>query len=92
MLMATMTRKFSSESFTSLLSWMPSPKPKPRMGPITGEMSIAPIMTGMEFTFRPTDAMMIAQARMKTFGPLNAIFFRMDRLALPWSMSSAMLT
>ena len=38
------------------------------------------------------DAMTIAQARMKTLGPLNAMLFLMERLALPWSMSSDMLT
>ena len=83
MLMDTIIRKFSIDSLTRRLSWMPRPKPKPWMGPITGEMSMAPIMTGIELTFSPTEAIMIAQARMNTLCPLNAMFLRMDRLALP---------
>ena len=62
------------------------------MGPITGDMSIAPMMTGMELTFRPTDAMIIAQARMKTLCPLNAMFFLIERFAPEWSTSSDRLT
>jgi hypothetical protein len=51
------------------------------MGPITGEINIAPMMTGMELTFKPTEAIMMAQAKMKTLVPLKAIFLRMDALA-----------
>ena len=71
MLMTTITAKFRRESLTRVSSCTPRPKPNPRMGDITGEMSIAPMMTGMELTFRPTDAMMIAQMRIMTFGPLK---------------------
>ena len=39
-------------------------------------MSIAPIMTGMEFTLRPTDAMMIAIARIQAFGPRKYMLLR----------------
>ncbi len=68
-LMPTITAKLRSESLSRCLSRTPRLNPNPRMGPITGDMSMAPIITGMELTFRPTDAMIIAQARMKTFGP-----------------------
>jgi hypothetical protein len=51
------------------------------MGPITGEINMAPMMTGMELTFKPTEAMMIAQARMNTLVPLKAMFFRMEVVA-----------
>ena len=91
-LITTITRKFSIESLTSRLSRMPRPNPKPSIGPMTGDMSIAPMMTGMELTFNPTDAMMIAQARMNTLCPLNAMFFLIDRLATEWSTSSDRLT
>ena len=59
------------------------------VGPITGEMSIAPIMTGIELTFNPTEAMKMAQARMMTFGPRKAIFFLMAAAAFARSMSSS---
>ena len=39
------------------------------MGPITGEMSIAPIITAVELTLRPTDAMIMEKARIQTLGP-----------------------
>jgi hypothetical protein len=42
---------------------------------------MAPMMTGMELTFKPTEAMMMAQAKMKTLVPLKAMFFLMDEVA-----------
>ena len=81
MLMPTITPKFFNEFFTKSVSSVPRPKPKPRMGPITGETNMAPMMTGMELTFKPTEAMMMAQARMNTFVPLKAMFLRMLVLA-----------
>ena len=63
MLITTMTAKFLSASLTSAVSLVPRPRPNPRIGPITGEMSMAPMITGMELRLRPTDAMMIAHAR-----------------------------
>ena len=80
-LMATMTPKFFSEVFTKLLSSVPKPKPKPKMGPITGEINMAPMMTGMELTLRPTEAMTMAQARMNTLVPLKEMFLRMEARA-----------
>ena len=63
------------------MSLVPRPKANPRMGPITGDMSMAPMITGIELTFKPTEAMMMAHARMKTLGPLNAMLFLMVTLA-----------
>ena len=81
MLMPTITPKFFSESFRRWASSVPRPRPKPKMGPITGETNMAPMMTGMELTFKPTEAMMMAQARMNTLVPLKVMFFRMEVLA-----------
>ena len=63
------------------MSLVPRPKANPRMGPITGEISMAPIITGIELTFKPTEAIIMAHARMKTFGPLKAILLRIILLA-----------
>ena len=68
-LMPTMTARFFSASFTSVVSLVPNPMPNPMIGPMSGEINIAPMITGMEFTFNPTDAMIIAKKRIKTFGP-----------------------
>ena len=35
---------------------------------------MAPIMTAVEFTFNPTEATTIAQAKIQRFDPLNEIF------------------
>jgi hypothetical protein len=53
---------------------MPSAKPAPTIGPIKGEISMAPMITAFEFTLRPTDAITIAQANIHKFGPLKVIF------------------
>ena len=39
------------------------------------------MMTGMELTFRPTEAMMIATARIHAFGPLKSILLLIERSA-----------
>ena len=92
MLITTITTKFLKESLTREVSLIPTPRPKPRIGPITGEMSIAPMITGMELRLRPTAAMMIAQKRMNTLGPRNAIPPRMRWIAASTSTWSFMLT
>ena len=89
---STITPKFLRDSLMRAVSLVPRPRPKPRIGPIRGDMSIAPMMTGMELRFSPTDAMMIAQARMKTFGPRKGTLLRMAVLAAPLSMWSDILT
>ena len=90
--MITITAKFLRASLMSSVSLVPRPRPKPRIGPIRGEMSIAPMMTGIELRFNPTEAMIIAQARMKTLGPRNGTLPRMAVLAAPLSMCSDILT
>lgn len=92
MLIDTMMRKFLSESLTNWLSRIPNPKPKPRMGAITGEISMAPMMTGMEFTLSPTDAMTMAHAKINTLAPRKWMPLRMDSLAPSRSRSSDMFT
>ena len=91
-LIPTITKKLVSACFTSFISLVPRPIPKPRIGPIRGEMSIAPMMTGMELRLSPTDAMIIAQARMKTLAPRKCMFFLMLSLADSTSKSSDILT
>ena len=68
-LIVTMTRRFLPEDFNSLTSFTPRPSPSPKIGPISGEMSIAPITTGIEFTLSPTEAMIVAMARIHALGP-----------------------
>ena len=44
-------------------------KPKPIIGPISGEMSIAPIMTAVELTLSPNDAMKMAKINTQELTP-----------------------
>ena len=80
-LMTTITLKFFNDSFTKRLSSVPRPNPKPKIGPITGETNMAPMMTGMELTFKPTEAIIMAHAKIKTLVPRKAMFLRMEVLA-----------
>ena len=48
-------------------------KPSPRMGPNSGEISIAPITTGVEFAFKPTDAIKIEQISIQAVVPFMDI-------------------
>ena len=61
--------RFFSESLISAVSLVPRPRPSPKIGPMSGDMSMAPMITGMEFTLRPTDAIMMENTRIQTFGP-----------------------
>ena len=50
---------------------MPTDKPSPMIGPIKGEMSMAPITTAVELTFKPNEAMKIAKISTQRFVPLK---------------------
>ena len=45
--------------------------PMPMIGPMSGEMSIAPMMTAVELTFSPSDAMNMAKISTHRLAPLK---------------------
>ena len=47
--------------------------PIPKIGPIKGEINIAPITTAVEFAFKPIEAMKIEQIKIQDVCPLNGI-------------------
>ncbi len=47
--------------------------PRPSIGPIKGEINIAPITTGIEFAFKPTEAIKIEQTKIHEVVPLIEI-------------------
>ena len=49
---------------------------------------MAPITTGVELTFRPTEAMITATARIHALGPLNSMLFLIERSVVSVSMWS----
>ena len=91
-LMQTITSRFFPEDLSRVISLTPSPRPRPNIGPIRGDMSIAPITTGMELTFRPMEAMIVAIARIQAFGPLKYMLPLIAFSAASVSMYPAMFT
>ena len=85
------TARFFSEVTMNFMSLVPSEKPIPKIGPIRGETSIAPMMTGMELTFRPTDAMTTENARIQAFGPRKETLLRIWASAVSVSRCPVML-
>ncbi len=67
---AAMTR-LRTHRLISSKSCTPTPSPMPMIGPMSGEMSMAPMMTAVELVFSPSDAMNIATMRMSMFVPRN---------------------
>ena len=63
--------RLRADECTSLKFCTPRPKPMPMIGPISGEMSIAPIITAVELVFNPSDAMKIANISTTILVPLN---------------------
>ena len=63
-LMDTITRRCFPDDFIRVMSLTPRPRPNPKIGPISGDTSIAPIITGIEFMLSPTEAITMANARM----------------------------
>ena len=78
--------RLRNERFISSKSWMPTARPMPMMGPMSGEMSMAPIITAVELTLRPSEAMKMATMRMRMLMPRNDTPSRMDSSASAWGM------
>ena len=68
-LIPTIIKRFRKAFPIRLVSLIPRPRPTPTIGPIRGDISIAPIITAVELMLRPTDAIMMENARIQTFGP-----------------------
>ena len=47
--------------------------PRPSIGPINGEINMAPITTGIEFAFSPTEATKIEHIKIQAVAPLIEI-------------------
>jgi len=62
---------------------------RPIIGLINGEMSIAPIITAVEFTFNPIDVIKMANIKVHRFAPLKSTFFRKDSIIVDSSALSS---
>lgn len=62
-LITTIISKLNADFFRKEVSLTPRLYPIAMIGPINGDINIAPIITGIELTFRPTDAITMAKAK-----------------------------
>ena len=69
------------------ISFIAIDKPTPKIGPIKGEINIAPITTGIELVFSPIEATKIEQIRIQAVAPLNWILAFISSIVLIWSAS-----
>ena len=88
-LKTTITEKLIIDFLRVSKSLIAIDKPKPKIGPIKGEISIAPITTGIELAFKPTDATKIEQIRIQAFGPLIDMSAFIEFIV--WSLSASFL-
>ena len=70
-LMSVATPKLRAERLSSSTSLMPTASPMPMMGPMRGEMSMAPMMTAGELTLSPSEAMKMAKMSTHRLAPLK---------------------
>ena len=73
----TATPRFFTDLVSNLKSLIPRLNPSPMMGPIRGEINMAPITTAVESTFKPIDAMKMEKMRIQRLNPPNSISFLM---------------
>ena len=64
------------------ISFIAIDKPTPKIGPIKGEINIAPITTGIELVFSPIEATKIEQIRIQAVAPLNWILAFISSIVL----------
>ena len=57
------------------------------IGPISGETNMAPIITAVELTFNPTDAITIAKTKIQTLTPRNSTPLDMEAMVASGSLS-----
>jgi len=74
----TITEKLISDFLRVSKSLIAIDKPKPKIGPINGEISIAPITTGIELAFNPTEATNIEHTSIQALGPFTEISFLIE--------------
>src|SRR5690606_6259987 len=72
-LKTTITVKFFNDLLSVSISLTASENPIPNIGPINGDINIAPMTTAVEFAFKPTEAMKTEHIKIHDVCPLNAI-------------------
>ena len=65
--------KLISDFFSVSISFVAMERPTPKMGPIKGDISMAPITTAVELAFSPTEHTKIEQIKIHAVAPLIEI-------------------
>ena len=60
-------KKLFKDRFINSKSFNPTESPTPMIGPISGQINIAPIITADEFVFKPSEATKVAKIRTQRF-------------------------
>ena len=68
--------RFRKEVLINSKSLIPTPKPIPMIGPIKGEINMAPMITAVEFTLSPREAIKMAKINTQRLLPLKLIPLR----------------
>ena len=89
--MAIIMKRFFNDLRKSSPSEIPIDRPSPMIGPMSGEISMAPMMTAVELTLRPTEAMIIAKKSTHTLSARNSTPLVMLAIVVSESVSSAIL-
>jgi hypothetical protein len=87
----TITIKFLSDRFNRSMSFVAKEKPKPKIGPISGDINMAPITTAVELAFKPIEAIKIEQINIQEVCPLKGISAMIDSLVACISVLVRML-
>ena len=90
MLIPNAIKKFWRDNLKLRMSFVPTDRPTPKIGPINGEINMAPITTAEEFIFRPIEQITIEQIMIQTLYPLNVMSFRMLLRISSWFMFSSL--
>ena len=87
--MLTATPRFLMDFLSRLKSLIPKLSPTPIIGPIKGDINIAPMTTAVEFTLSPMEAITILNMRIQSAKPLKSTSFLMPSIVFSgWAKSN----
>ena len=87
-LATTIIPKFFKEVISALKSLEESAYPIPRIGPMSGEISIAPMMTAVELLINPMEATIMEQIKIQILMALKDISFLISTMVFSLSTTS----
>ncbi len=81
------TPKLINDFLSVSMSFMATDNPIPKIGPISGEISMAPMTTAVEFALSPIEATKIEQIKIQAVAPLNGMSRTIASMVLSRSVS-----